>query len=120
MHNKLCMIMTHVRLSCFDSPIKNQKSAGLRAVEGKTRFVVYKTNTKIHECLEIDGIYPSSVEKISLSFAALTRSISFSTLEINFIYFFAVRYPCLLANQTASFAVQFFTIRTAQPDRCGF
>ena len=44
--------------------------------------------------LGIDGIYPSRVEKISLSFAALTRSISFSTLEINFIYFFAVRYPC--------------------------
>jgi hypothetical protein len=51
------------------------------------------------------------VEKISLSFAALIRSISFSTLEINFIYFFAVRYPCFLANQIASFAVRFFTIR---------
>ena len=35
------------------------------------------------------------------------------------IYFFAVRYPCFLANQIASFAVRYFTIRTAQPDRCG-
>ena len=35
------------------------------------------------------------------------------------LYFFAVRYPCFLANQIASFAVRYFTIRTAQPDRCG-
>jgi hypothetical protein len=61
----------------------------------------------------------SRAEKISLSFAALTRSIYFSTLRINFIYFFAVRYPCFLANQIASLVIRFFTIRTAQPDRCG-
>ncbi len=29
-------------------------------------------------------------------------------------HFFAVRYPCFLANQIASFAVRYFTIRTAQ------
>ena len=53
----LCMIITHVRLSCFDSPIKTEINT------------VYKINTKIHECLHgIDGIYPSRVEKISLSF----------------------------------------------------
>ena len=58
--------------------------------------------------LGIDGIYPSRVEKISLSFAALTRSISFSTLEINF--FFQSRiHALILANQIASFAVRFFT-----------
>ena len=33
--------------------------------------------------------------------------------------FLAVRYPCFLANQNALFAVRYFTIRTAQPDRCG-
>ena len=53
--------------------------------------------------LGIDGIYPSRVEKISLSFTALTRSISFSTLEINFIYFFAVRYPCFNFSQSNCF-----------------
>ncbi len=35
------------------------------------------------------------------------------------IYFFAVGYPCFLANQIASFAVRYFTIRTAQPDLTG-
>jgi hypothetical protein len=53
--------------------------------------------------LGIDGIYLSRVEKISLSFAALTRSISFSTLEINFIYFFPVQYPCFNFSQSNCF-----------------
>ena len=36
----------------------------------------------------------------------------------NIFLIFALWYPCFLANQIASFAVRFFTIRTAQPDHC--
>ncbi len=40
-------------------------------------------------------------------------------LQDKIFYFFAVRYPCFLANQIASFVVRYFTIQTAQADRCG-
>ena len=49
------------------------------------------------------------------------RQQSRSNISMSIIHhFFAVRYPCFLANQIASFAVRYFTIRTAQPDRGDF
>ena len=61
----LCMIITHVRLSCFDSPIKTEINT------------VYKINTKIHECLEsMEFIRLVSRRYHSRSLRSLVRYLS--------------------------------------------
>ena len=47
--------------------------------------VVYIINRKIHGCLEIPDLF-RVLNMIFLSFAALTRQISCSTLEINLVF----------------------------------
>ena len=48
-------------------------------------FSLYIINRKIHGCLEIRNLF-LVLKMISHSFAALTREISYSTLEINFVF----------------------------------
>ena len=47
--------------------------------------IVYIINRTIHVCLEIPDLFPV-LNMISHSFAALTREISCSTLEINVVF----------------------------------
>ena len=48
-------------------------------------FSLYIINRKIHGCLEIRNLF-LVLKMISHSFAVLTREISYSTLEINFVF----------------------------------
>jgi hypothetical protein len=50
-----------------------------------TEFCLYIINRKIHGCLEIQELF-LVLNMISHSFAALTREISCSTLEINLVF----------------------------------
>ena len=77
------MIISHVKIIAFQLSLfcKNYRFS---------KTVLYIINRKIHGCLEIPDLF-LVLNMISHSFAALTREISCSTLEINW-YFRAPMY----------------------------
>jgi hypothetical protein len=74
---RLFMIISHVKIIAFQLSLfcKNYRFS---------KTVLYIINRKIHGCLEIPDLF--LVLNISQSFAALTRWISCSTLEINLVF----------------------------------
>ena len=72
------MIISHVKMIAFQLSLfcKNDRFP---------KTVLYIINRKIHGCLEIPDLFLVS-NMISHSFAALTREISCSTLEINLVF----------------------------------
>ena len=79
-HVRLFMIISHVKIIAFQLPLfcKNYRFS---------KTVLYIINRKIHGhgCLEIPDLF-LVLNMISHSFAALTREISCSTLEINLVF----------------------------------
>ena len=87
------MIISHVKIIAFHLSLfcKNDRFS---------KTVLYIINRKIHGCLEIPDLF-LVLNTISHSFAALTREIPCSTLEINLVFphtnvLFSI-YVCLLA-----------------------
>jgi hypothetical protein len=72
------MIISHVKIIAFQLSLfcKNYRFS---------KTVLYIINRKIHGCLEIPDLF-LVLNMISHSFAALTREISCSTLEINLVF----------------------------------
>ena len=72
------MIISHVKIIAFQLSLfcKNYRFS---------KTVLYIINRKIHGCLEIPDLL-LVLNMISHSFAALTREISCSTLEINLVF----------------------------------
>ena len=72
------MIISHVKIIAFQLSLfcKNYRFS---------KTVLYIINRKIHGCLEIPDLF-LVLNMISHSFAALTRWISCSTLEINLVF----------------------------------
>ena len=72
------MIISHVKIIAFQLSLfcKNYHFS---------KTVLYIINRKIHGCLEIPDLF-LVLNMISHSFAALTREISCSTLEINLVF----------------------------------
>ena len=72
------MIISHVKIIAFQLSLlcKNYRFS---------QTVLYIINRKIHGCLEIPDLF-LVLNMISHSFAALTRGISCSTLEINLVF----------------------------------
>jgi hypothetical protein len=72
------MIISHVKIIAFQLSLfcKNYRFS---------QTVLYIINRKIHGCLEIPDLF-LVLNMISHSFAALTREISCSTLEINLVF----------------------------------
>jgi hypothetical protein len=72
------MIISHVKIIAFQILLfcKNYRFS---------KTVLYIINRKIHGCLEIPDLF-LVLNMISHSFAALTREISCSTLEINLVF----------------------------------
>ena len=72
------MIISHVKIIAFQLSLvcKNYRLS---------KTVLYIINRKIHGCLEIPDLF-LVLNTISHSFAALTREISCSTLEINLVF----------------------------------
>ena len=79
-HVRLFMIISHVKIIAFQLSLsifcKNYRCS---------KTVLYIINRKIHGCLEIPDLF-LVLNMISHSFAALTREISCSTLEINLVF----------------------------------
>ena len=77
-HVRLFMIISHVKIIGFQLSLfcKNYRFS---------KTVLYIINRKIHGCLEIPDLF-LVLNMISHSFAALTREISCSTLEINLVF----------------------------------
>ena len=77
-HVGLFMIISHVKIIAFQLSLfcKNYRFS---------KTVLYIINRKIHGCLEISDLF-LVLNMISHSFAALTREISCSTLEINLVF----------------------------------
>ena len=77
-HVRLFMIISHVKIIAFQLLLfcKNYRFS---------KTVLYIINRKIHGCLEIPDLF-LVLNMISHSFAALTREISCSTLEINLVF----------------------------------
>ena len=77
-HVRLFMIISHVKIIAFQLSLfcKNYRFS---------QTVLYIINRKIHGCLEIPDLF-LVLNMISHSFAALTREISCSTLEINLVF----------------------------------
>ena len=75
---RLFMIISHVKIIAFQLSLfcKNYRFS---------KTVLYIINRKIHGCLEIPDLF-LVLNMISHSFAALTREISCSTLEINLVF----------------------------------
>ena len=72
------MIISHVKIIAFQLSLfcKNYRFS---------KTVLYIINRIIHGCLEIPDLF-LVLNMISHSFAALTREISCSTLEINMVF----------------------------------
>ena len=72
------MIISHVKIIAFQLSLfcKNYRFS---------KTVLYIINRKIHGCLEIPDLF-LVLNMISHSFAALTREISCSRLEINLVF----------------------------------
>ena len=72
------MIISHMKIIAFQLSLfcKNYRFS---------KTVLYIINRKIHGCLEIPDLF-LVLNMISHSFAALTREISCSTLEINLVF----------------------------------
>ena len=72
------MIISHVKIIAFQISLfcTNYRFS---------KTVLYIINRKIHGCLEIPDLF-LVLNMISHSFAALTREISCSTLEINLVF----------------------------------
>ena len=72
------MIISHVKIIAFQLSLfcKNYRFS---------KTVLYIINRIIHGCLEIPDLF-LVLNMISHSFAALTREISCSTLEINLVF----------------------------------
>ena len=72
------MIISHVKIIAFQLSVffKNYRFS---------KTVLYIINRKIHGCAEIPDLF-LVLNMISHSFAALTREISCSTLEINLVF----------------------------------
>ena len=77
-HVRLFMIISHMKIIAFQLSLfcKNYRFS---------KTVLYIINRKIHGCLEIPDLF-LVLNMISHSFAALTREISCSTLEINLVF----------------------------------
>ena len=77
-HVRLFMIISHVKIIAFQLSLfcKNYRFS---------KTVLYIINRIIHGCLEIPYLF-LVLNMISHSFAALTREISCSTLEINLVF----------------------------------
>jgi hypothetical protein len=77
-HVRLFMIISHVKMIAFQLSLfcKNYRFS---------KTVLYIINRIIHGCLEIPDLF-LMLNVISHSFAALTREISCSTLEINMVF----------------------------------
>ena len=77
-HVRLFMIISHVKIIAFQISLfcTNYRFS---------KTVLYIINRKIHGCLEIPDLF-LVLNMISHSFAALTREISCSTLEINLVF----------------------------------
>jgi hypothetical protein len=98
------MIISHVKIIAFQLSLlcKNYRFS---------QTVLYIINRKIHGCLEIPDLF--------LVFAALTREISCSTLEINLVFprthvLFSISFP-FRNTETARFLTlrtRFLTLRT--------
>ena len=72
------MIISHVEIIAFQLSLFCKKYRF-------SKTVLYIINRKIHGCLEIPDFF-LVLNMISHSFAALTREISCSTLEINLVF----------------------------------
>ena len=79
-HVRLFMIISHVKIVAFQTIIIYCLCMDILL----EKTVVYILNRTIHVCLEIPDLF--LVLNISHSFAALTRKISRSTLEINLVF----------------------------------
>ena len=79
------MIISHVKIIAFQLSLfcKNYRFS---------KTVLYIINRKIHGCLEIPDLF-LVLNMISHSFAALTRDISCSTLEINLVAYIRAPMP---------------------------
>ena len=93
---RLFMIISHVKIIAFQLSLfcKNYRFS---------KTVLYIINRKIHGCLEIPDLF-LVLNMISHSFAALTREISCSTLEINLVFprtMYYSLYNQLINNQLA-------------------
>ena len=77
-HVRLFMKFSHVKIIAFQLSLfcKNYRFS---------KTVLYIINRKIHGCAEIPDLF-LMLNMISHSFAALTRWISCSTLEINLVF----------------------------------
>jgi hypothetical protein len=73
-HVRLFMIISHVKIIAFQLSLFCKKYRF-------SKTVLYIINRKIHGCLEIPDLF-LVLNMISHSFAALTRELSCSTLEI--------------------------------------
>ena len=82
-HVRLFMIISHVKIIAFQTITHH--SFWTFYIGGKP--VVYIINRKIHGCLKIPDLYLVLNMIFFGSFAALTRDISCSTLEINPLVF---------------------------------
>ena len=82
LHVRLFMIISHVKIIAF-------QTIGIHCLYGYfillEKTVVYIINRVIHMCWEIPDLF-LVLNMISNSFAALTREISCSTLEINLVF----------------------------------
>jgi hypothetical protein len=72
------MVISHLKIIAFQLSLfcKNYRSS---------KTVLYIINRKIHGCLEIPDLF-LVLNIVSRSFAALTREISCSTLEIDLVF----------------------------------
>ena len=109
-HVRLFMILSHVKIIAFQLSLFNYRFS-VKIIAFKDCPLYNKPliiNRKIHGCLEIPDLF-LVLNMISHSFAALTREISCSTLEINLVF----------PRTHVLFSIYFYRHANCQLSRCG-